>query len=125
MTKSAEAVRPQPGLPREGPLWVGVLTPAVAWAIEEQIGMQLAPWICRTGNKAVVPLIAAVCLAFALAAGSLAARAWRALRTLPEEEPRVPVRQRFMALVGMMMSALFSLVIVASAIPGLIYRPCD
>ena len=122
----SETAHAQPGLRTEGRLWIGIAVPLLAWAVEEQASMLLADWVCRTGNKTVLFLIAATCLAAALAAGRAA---YGAFREVPEEPDdgtrRVPGRQRFLALLGLLASSFFSLAILASAVPGIVHRPCD
>jgi hypothetical protein len=126
MKIASQSAESQPGLHREGALWAGMLLPIAAWIVDEQVSAMIVPWVCATGNRTVLPLLALASLAFAVGGGLIASRAWRALPPEPlDGEPRVPARQRFMALLGMLAGGLFSVAILANAIPGLIRRPCD
>ena len=126
MSVQSETAQAQPGLRHEGRLWFGIFAPMLAWAVDEQAGMLLSDWVCKTGNKGVLIGVAAACLALAIAGG---VAAYGAFQQVPEEPDdgtrRVPARQRFLSLLGLLASIFFSLALVASAVPGIVHRPCD
>ena len=100
---------------RNAVLWLGALGGPVAWLIDLQVRYAAVQYVC---NHHAPWLMWAVTLA-ALALAVIAALAAFAHRH--SEVKRV----RFMALAGGAVSALFSLAIIAMAIPDLFLRACD
>lgn len=107
-------------------LWVGVLGGAVAWSVQMQTGYALArfsyavPWLTAAHH--------AVSLLGALAAAASALLAYREWRRLGGGEPAgaeggVSGRARFMAMLGIVTSGLFALVIVAQWVPVFFIKP--
>ena len=107
-------------------LWAGVLGGAAAWSVQLQIGYALSrfshsvPWL--TGAHHATSLVATL---LAVAATLLAWRDWR--RAGGGEsggaEGGVTGRARFMAMLGVVTSGLFALVIVAQWVPVFFIQP--
>jgi hypothetical protein len=107
-------------------LWVGVLAPPLAWLFMLQANYSAVTSNCQ---RARPPLLWGLMLASLVLLG-VGARAawgsWKALRGEPASlESQGAGRARFMALFGLMASALFALVILATSISTFILDPCD
>jgi len=104
---------------RNGIPWAGLATGATAWATSTQLNYALAG--TGHGNFPVVPLVALVLAAIALAGGLLS---WRAWRRSPESvaTPVTGIPHAFLAGVGAMSSLLFAAVIVMQGLAGVIVR---
>jgi hypothetical protein len=106
-------------------LWTGLLAAPAAWALDLTISYAVVQWTCSSQHIFVLHLITLGALA--MAAGGAAA-SWTALQRLPEaalnDGPRPIDRGRFMALLGLLVSALFGLTMVANAVPRVMLDAC-
>jgi hypothetical protein len=86
----------------------------------------VVPWACGAGaGVAALHLTALAAVLLAVWVGWLAMRSWRrAGGGWPDEEGGPRGRSRFMSVLGMMLSALSILVIVAQWLPDLLGSPC-
>jgi hypothetical protein len=107
-------------------LWVGILAAPTAWALQPQANYSLAALMCSPGGELATHIVSAGALVLAAVGAGTAwrnwgqtGREWRARGGRPAE------RSRFMALGGFFLSLLFSLAIVAQAIPTFIFSPCQ
>jgi hypothetical protein len=106
-------------------LWTGVLGGAVAWAAQFQFGYALVRFSCTRGwPTGLHHAQTLVFLLGALASMLLALREWNRLRPAQSQEPGVLGRSRFLAGLGVITSAFFSLVIVAEWVPMFFLSPC-
>lgn len=106
-------------------LWGGVLLAPIAWVLHQQSCYLLVYWACESRQMFVFHLITLVLLLLAGGGTYLAWRCWHG--SGPEwadEGGSVADRSRFMALSGLLMSGLFTLVILAQWIPTLMVDPC-
>lgn len=107
-------------------LWAGVLAGPLAMLIQLQVNYALVLWACGAGREWALHLTALLALVVTVAGGSLS---WRNRRRMgagwEDEGAGVIPRSRFMAVVGVLASVLFALVIVAQWIPIFVYGPCD
>jgi hypothetical protein len=107
-------------------LWAGILAGPVAWALDLTLSYSLVQWTCGGGHPIVLHVISL--FAVAITAGGAFA-SWRALHSVPEGAPddgsQPEQRGRFMALLGLSMSALFGLVVIAAAIPRWVLDACQ
>jgi hypothetical protein len=107
-------------------LWTGMLAAPFAFLLNLQISYMLVPWVCVTGQLFWLHLAGALTLLLALAGGFLAWRNWKKSgQEWRSHERSVESRSRFMAILGLMMSGLFSLIILAQWIANLIIGPCQ
>ena len=107
-------------------LWAGVLAAPLAMLVELQTNYALVLWACRAGREWPLHLVALAALLVATGGGLLSWRNWqRAGANWEEEGAGVLPRSRFMAAVGLMISLLTALVVVAQWIPIFIHGPCD
>ncbi|MDB5296477.1 MAG: hypothetical protein JWO31_2460 [Phycisphaerales bacterium] len=133
-----EAAPPNPPVPVErGPgfsphwrrtltLWLGMLAPPAAWALQLQAVYVMVPLACQTHHRWPLHLTTAGLLGLALAGGWLAWRDWRAVGGgWPRDAESGPGgRARFLAVGGMGLSALFSLVIAGQWVYVFAINPC-
>jgi hypothetical protein len=106
-------------------VWLGVLAGPVAWALDLTVSYAIVQWTCGGGPHVVLHLISVVSL---LIVGGGALASWRALGLASAEERDDGARPdewgRFMALLGLVMCALFAVVVIAGAIPRLVLDAC-
>jgi hypothetical protein len=106
-------------------LWTGMLAGPIAWAVDLTSSYAIVKWTCGSQHTVVLHLVTLGALAIT-AVG--AAAAFAALQHAPNEAtddgPRPVDRGRFMALLGLLLSAMFALVIVGNDIPRLVLDAC-
>ena len=107
-------------------LWAGFLLAPIAFLLNLELAYALVPTACSSQNRLLVHGVHLVCLLIALTGGFFALRQWRSFgETWPGDEGGRVSRSRFMAGIGLLLSALFALVIVAQWIPSLVLSPCQ
>jgi hypothetical protein len=107
------------------PLWVGLLSGPTAWALDLGISYALVKWACAADRSHSLRLLSVAALVM-VAGGALLS--WQALRTSrgePDDGGTPRQRARFMAVLGLTSSALFTLAIVASAVPRWMLDACQ
>ena len=130
------APRTQLGL-RAAPwlLWFGVFGGALAWTAHTLIDWGIDETTCRSGDTDLAgvpmkPVLIGSTLLFllvSLVATGLAWRQWRTLRDAEGDDPLSQLRlQRagFMALVGFAADAVFSVILVCTAISVFVFPVC-
>jgi hypothetical protein len=106
-------------------LWMGVLLAPFSFLLNLQISYALVPWACAAGHIFWLHLASAGTFLLAMLGAFTAWRSWQKTgRELQSEGGNPVARSRFMAITGLMMSALFSLVILAQWIANFILDPC-
>ncbi len=106
-------------------LWIAVLGAAIIWLIQMQTSYSLVVWTCSIQRNWPLHVISACFLVTAAVPGFIAWREWRqAAVGETERETSGPGRRRFMAMLGLMVTAIFLLLIVAQAIPSFFFNPC-
>ena len=106
-------------------LWIGVLLPPIAWAVQMQTNYTLASFECHGGSRTPVFLIAAVALLVTLATGTVAVFNFQRVRALwNDNESGIGSRQAFLAALGVLTSGMFSLVIIAQGVATMMIHPC-
>jgi hypothetical protein len=107
-----------PPLPKgSAPIFAGIIGAPLTWMLALQLLYVLAPQACRHGRFWITAL-AAVFLAFTIGLGSLC------LQYLNRHENQEHSRQQFVALFGLLTSALVALAIVSQTIVTLMLDPC-
>jgi hypothetical protein len=107
-------------------LWVGLLLAPVAFLINLEAAYAVVPTACSARNELPVHLIHLACLLLTLYGLLTAWRSWKATgATWPGEAGDPLARSRFMAGTGLLVSAMFVLVIVAQWIPSFVLDPCQ
>jgi hypothetical protein len=107
-------------------LWVGLLLAPVAFLINLEVAYALVPTACSSRNELPVHMVHLACLVLTLYGLLTAWRCWQATgATWPGEEGDPSARSRFMAGTGLLVSAMFVLVVLAQWIPSLMLDPCQ
>lgn len=107
-------------------LWAGIFVAPIAALAHQQVNYMLVPWACAEGTRLPLFLVTLVSLGVAAGGGLVAWRNWeRAGREWPTEAAGAAPRSRFMAAVGLLLSGLLALVIVAQGIASLFLDPCQ
>ncbi|HET9465442.1 MAG TPA: hypothetical protein VFO71_07930 [Gemmatimonadales bacterium] len=111
------------GIPAQ---WAGNLLPPIAFLLELEIAYLLVPWACKAGMVLPVHLAHAAALLLALTGAVIAWRQWRRWSRIPTSDGPAPeARSRFMAELAMLVSAGFTLVILALWLPTFWLHPCQ
>jgi hypothetical protein len=106
--------------------WIGILGGPLVWLVFLQLNYMLAPSACLSQNKVMLGIVTVVALFGTVGPAFAAWRAWHHTgATGQTEEGGAIGRSRFMALSGIGLSALFALVVLASAIPIIFLGACD
>jgi hypothetical protein len=106
-------------------LWTGMLLPPTAWAAQLQSVYLTSEFGCFTSDFTWNHVVSGLMLAVAIVAGAIAWWEWVAAgATTDAEGGDLKSRRRFMALIGILTSALFSVTIVAQWLPTLMGVPC-
>jgi hypothetical protein len=121
-------------------LWFGLFGAPAVWSLQLLASYALVAHGCYPdaepmtipvvpGLRTLVLAAGAAALAVALLAGGRAWQSWRAMRHEHQDEHEGLLeisagRTRFMALAGMLLSAVFVLGIVMNIVPVLLLRPC-
>jgi len=106
-------------------LWAGVLVALMAFLSNLQANYTLAQKLCPGGPTSLLHFTTLLFLVLALLGGLIAWRNWaRAGQEWPDESAERVVRNRLLAAVGVMISLLSALIIIAQWIPQFIFNPC-
>ncbi|HMI57625.1 MAG TPA: hypothetical protein VK511_06235 [Gemmatimonadaceae bacterium] len=102
-------------------LWFGLLGPSFLVLLNLEIGYALTPWACRTGDHFIMIGATALIFVVDLLAGLGAAR------HLQRDwiEDTVLTRPAFTAMLGVLLSALGAVVIIAQWMPTFYLRTCQ
>ena len=106
-------------------LTLGVVLGPVVALVNQELMYLVDLWVCGHGAKGSLHLVPALCLLVVLAAGIVAYLNWRAVgRGVEDEHGRALTRTRFLALVGIAISAFSALVILAQWFAAFMFSPC-
>lgn len=103
--------------PQHFSAWAGLITGTVAWAVSTQLNFALASWQC-VNRVYPIPWIALLLALVSLAGGLISVQYRR--RADPSE-----TSLRFAALVSVLTSLLFMLIILLQGFAGLIFTGCE
>jgi hypothetical protein len=121
-----EHLAPAPFTLTAGTTWAGVLGGPLAWFASQQVSYMLVPWACHGGPLIAIHLANLGALAVVGLAGAFAWRDWRSAgRHISDEDAPPEGRQRFLGLVGLTLSGLFGLVILAQTTGAFFFDPCQ
>jgi hypothetical protein len=104
-------------------LWIELLGPSFLWLCQLETSYGLLPWICAHHYFLLARLSWTPFFAGAVILGVLACRDWMRLCALDPEDRGV-ARSRFMAALGIIMAALFSLLMLLQGIATFLFSPC-
>ena len=107
-------------------LWAGVLAGPLAALTQLQVNYALVLWACGAGREWALHVVSLLTLLVTVAAGLLSWRNWRRAGASWEDGGAgIVPRSRFMAVVGLLISVLTALVVVAQWIAIFVYDPCE
>jgi hypothetical protein len=120
-----ERLAPPPFLLTNGTTWAGVLGGPLAWFASQQVSYMLVPWACHGGPVIAIHLANLVALALVALAGAFSWREWRRAGHVSDERAPPEGRQRFLGAMGLTLSGLFGLVIIAQTTGAFFFGPCE
>jgi hypothetical protein len=102
-------------------LWAGMLTAPIAWSIQFLIIYALVMHVCKVQNARSLHLTSVVFIAIGIAAGILSW--WNTMQAAEgiEEERESTL---FLGRLGLLTSAMFTLIMIAQVIPTFFIDPC-
>lgn len=107
-------------------LWSGLLVAPFAFLLNLQVSYMLVPFTCATGRVFWLHVASGGSLMLAALGLFIAWRNWqKAGRGWQSEAGDVTARSRFLSVMGLLMSALFCLAILAQWIANFIIGPCQ
>ena len=107
-------------------LWAGLLVGPTAALVQLEANYALMLRACSDNQTWMLHLVSILALLLTATAGGLALIYWRRLeRQASEDDAGAIPRSRFMSMVGILVSALMLLVIIAQWMPILIFGPCQ
>lgn len=106
--------------------WAVNLVPPLAALLDLQVTYSLVDHACRTGDTLTGHLVHAGFLLLTLVMGGVAWLSWSDAGAIAATAGGDPAaRSRFMALVGLMISALSALTVAAQWLPTFFLHPCQ
>lgn len=107
--------------------WAGLLIGPLAWLLQLQVAYTLVPWACAHDVHAISLHIVTIATLLLAAGGCFIAwHTWQAAgQQWPSGEGGAIGRSRFMAVLGLVTSAMFFLVILMQGIASFILHPCQ
>jgi hypothetical protein len=107
-------------------LWAGVLAGPIVWLLSFEANYALAPWACTFQAKLGLYLVSLAALVLCAGSTLMSWRQWGELgREWPGGGGDVLSRSRIMAIGGVLLSAMFFLVVLAQAIPAVLLEACE
>jgi TRAP-type C4-dicarboxylate transport system permease small subunit len=108
------------------PVWAGFVGAPLLWAAHFQLGYMLVPWLCKRQQYWVMHALTLLFLAASAWCIYLCWREWRHVGAGADINEDAPTgRTRFAGLVGIMSSALFTLLIFSNHLPTFFIDPCS
>jgi hypothetical protein len=109
-----------------GVLWIGILLPPITWALQMQVNYWMVRGACARLSNLALFTVTLIALTLVLIAGLSAWLGWRKVgQKWPSSFGDVISRRRFMAVLGLFMTAMFALVITAQGIAAIMIPPCQ
>ncbi len=106
--------------------WIGLLLPPTAWALQLQIVYLTSEFGCYTSNFLWNHVVSGAAILISALGVFLSYTKWRSLGGGAETSTSFPEdRKRFMAIGGMPLGTLFTLLIFAQWLPTLLGVPCE
>ena len=107
-------------------LWAGVLVGPAVWLVQFQTNYTLVSLTCNHGGKWALHAVSVVALLLTAGAGFLAWDNWRDVGGGVKSKGRgVVPRSRFMSVLGLLVSGMFFLVILAQWVASWVFGPCQ
>ena len=107
-------------------IWWSLIAGFAAWAIDLGLSYMLEQHSCSTGHYYVLHTISFVCFVIAMSGFGFGFIEMRRFPHESKEEGGSSLdRAHFQALIGMIFSLSFAVIIIAGAIPRWILSPCE
>jgi hypothetical protein len=107
-------------------LWCAFIAAPLAWLIDLEASYATVDWACSHNRRDVLFMIPAACLAAIGAAAWVCWSAWNDLRRKTEfEGGSVQDRSRVLAVIGLLMSGTFALVVLTTFAGRYLLSPCE
>jgi len=119
-----ESAQPRAGLPTAEQV-IGLVIGPLAWGTDQIVTYALVQHTCSTGHHYVLHVMTAVFFVVAIAGALMSWRQYSQFRAGNDEGGSPFDRSHFLALLGVLSSLGFAVVIVANAVPRWILSPCD
>jgi hypothetical protein len=118
--------RAEPAGERPGGLWFGMLAGPLAFLVNLQVMFLMVPYACFHGWRTGLFAFPLAMAALSIGAAAVAWRNWqRNGREWPGEQGGPQPRSRFMAAVGVALSAMMLLVVIAHWLPVFFVDACQ
>lgn len=108
-----------------GTIWASVLGAPILWALHLQLNYVVIPHLCGSRRPWILHVITLSFMLLTALGMGVAARAWRINAPADTTSGDEMSRTRFLAGLGILMSTLFFVVILATGIPAFFYDPCQ
>ncbi|HEX8891542.1 MAG TPA: hypothetical protein VF779_20505 [Pyrinomonadaceae bacterium] len=106
-------------------LWLGLLIAPLVFLLHLEINYSLVTQLCQSTHKIAIHLVTFAAVLVSAVGGFIAWRNWQeAGRKLPGEGAGIIEPSRLMSAVGVFISILFIVILVAQWIPQFIFDPC-
>jgi len=106
--------------------WAGVVAGPLAWMFQQQASYLLVKFACKYGWHLPFHMVSLLALLLIVGGAFVAWHTWRQTgREWPSGSGGARPRSRFMAVLGLLLSGLFFVVIIAQSIPSFILSPCQ
>lgn len=117
---------PPTGARGGGAQWFGVLAPALAMLTNVSLGFALVPWSCAAKTRVLLHAEIAVLVLVSVAAGIVAHHEWRRHGGGGEADDAggPAARARFLGVMGIGSSVLFTLILLAQWLANAYLTPC-
>lgn len=124
MTRSA--IKTKSGMAvSEAMLWLGFLLPPFAWIVHMQSLYLLSEYACGSNDFVPSHAVSAGLLLLSILGGLISWNNWRRVgRAWPDASTGAVSLSRFLSVMGLLASALFSVLIFAQWLPTLTGVPC-
>ncbi len=106
-------------------LWWGILIGPSAWALDQGISYAIDQHACSTGHFYLLHLVSAAAFLLAMTGALVAWRQLASVRDGRDDGGSPRDRSWFMAWLGILMSSVFALAIVALTVAKIVLSPCD
>ena len=113
------------GLISRGLPSAGVFAGPIAWLADTQFNYAVVPWVCAH-QVPLIPLFALAMAAISLVGGFLSWRGYASAAPTPVPDSTGAGRpHRFVALMGIAIALLFTIVILLHGAAGLVFHGCE
>ena len=106
--------------------WIGLLLPPITWALQMQFNYWLVRGTCARGSNAALFAVTLISLLLVMLGGFSSFLGWRRVgEKWPSSFGDRVTRDRFMAVMGLLMAAMFFVVILAQGVGATVFHPCQ